>query len=193
MSRDRRRYFLPRLLKKCGRRSRVMVLNKRDIKRGATPSISSRRSSFYGFSGGGSGERNEDWTKLKSAAAAMRWEPRDSSAHIDFQERQIAGSERSDRPATAAQCRPWGTGRRYNGQEGCTPVHLRPTRPMAVDFADDRRMRHFRKPFTSNFCCNKISPTSKQSDVTHFKNKITLFYKNTFHKELLSIIIPGSY
>ena len=73
------------------------------------------------------------------------------------------------------------------------PVHLRPTRPMAVDFADDRRMRHFRKPFTSNFCCNKISPTSKQSDVTHFKNKITLFYKNTFHKELLSIIIPGSY
>jgi len=134
MSRDRRRYFLPRLLKKCGRRSRVMVLNKRDIKRGATPSISSRRSSFYGFSGGGSGERNEDWTKLKSAAAAMRWEPRDSSAHIDFQERQIAGSERSDRPATAAQCRPWGTGRRYNGQEGCTCTP-------ATDSSDGGRLR----------------------------------------------------
>ncbi|KYQ58235.1 hypothetical protein ALC60_02655 [Trachymyrmex zeteki] len=51
------------------------------------------------------------------------------------------------------------------------PVHLRPTRPMAVDLAD-RRMRHFRKPFTTYFCCNKISPTSKQSDVTHFESKI---------------------
>lgn len=28
---------------------------------------------------------------------ARRWEPRDSRPHIDFQERQIAGSERSDR------------------------------------------------------------------------------------------------
>lgn len=117
---DRRRYFLPRLLKKCGRRSRVMVLNKRDIKRGATPSISSRRSSFYSFSGGGSGERGEEWTKLKSHRC------RDGNREIAlptliFKNAKLQEARGQIDPP---RCRPRGTGRRYNGQRGrtCTPA-----------------------------------------------------------------------
>lgn len=162
VSRDRKPYFLPRLLKKCGRRSRVMVLNKRDIKRGATPSISSRRSSFYNFSderGAGSEVKTE--TKLKSRRC------RDGNREIalptlifkNAKLQEARGQIDPPRRRSAGHGEPAGG---TTAKEDA-PVHLRPTRPTTVDLAD-RRMRHFRKPFASNFRCNKIPPALRQFD-----------------------------
>lgn len=114
MSRDRRRYFLPRLLKKCGRRSCVMILNKRNIKRGATASISFRRSLFYSFSGGGgSGKRSEDWTKLKSRRCCRDGNCEIALPTLIFKNAKLQEARGQINPPR--RCRPWGIGRRYNG------------------------------------------------------------------------------
>ena len=75
----------------------------------------------------------------QSERTVRRWEPRDSRPHIDFQERQIAGSERSDRfdgaaSRTVGNKYAWTVLRMYVYNETSAkrstedaPVHLQPS------------------------------------------------------------------